>query len=357
MKVFAVNSSPRSSKESYTAMMLNWLTQGMKEARAQVEVIQLREKEIRSCIGCFTCWTKTPGRCVHNDDMSLELYPKWLASDLVIYATPLYFHTRNAALSVFMERTLPVLLPFIAQDENGKSYHPLRHKIPPQVFLSVCGFPDASEFDAFKDFIARTRHKDSKIAAVVCRAGASLLSTPFSQRKSRDILDATRQAGRELVTAGQISEETMARITQPLGDTELFDRMANIYWKTCIAEGVTPKQFEERRIIPRPENIDDFILMFPFGLNPRAAGNRQIFLQFIFSGPVEDRCYFTITDGKVTPAAGVCENPDLTIETPFDVWMDIMTGKADGAKMLMEQKYKARGDIALMMNLFNRVEK
>ena len=42
----------------------------------------------------------------------------------------------------------------------------------------------------------------------------------------------------------------------------------------------------------------------------------------------------------------------LTIKTPFDVWMDIMTGKADGQQMFMEQKYTVTGDIGLMIQLF-----
>jgi hypothetical protein len=34
--------------------------------------------------------------------------------------------------------------------------------------------------------------------------------------------------------------------------------------------------------------------------------------------------------------------------------MDIMTGKADGQQMFMEQKYKVIGDIALMVRLFQK---
>ena len=115
MKVLALNSSPRSGGESYTVMMLNPLVEGMRDAGADVEVVNLREKKIKNCIGCFTCWTKTPGKCVHKDDMTNELFPKWLASDLVIYATPLYNHTINAAMSAFWERILPALLPFLSK--------------------------------------------------------------------------------------------------------------------------------------------------------------------------------------------------------------------------------------------------
>ena len=45
---------------------------------------------MKYCFGCYSCWTKTPGVCIHKDDMTKELYPKFLASDLTILATPLY---------------------------------------------------------------------------------------------------------------------------------------------------------------------------------------------------------------------------------------------------------------------------
>jgi len=45
------------------------------------------------------------------------------------------------------------------------------------------------------------------------------------------------------------------------------------------------------------------------------------------------------------------ENPSITIETPFDLWMDIMTKKADGQQMFMEQKYKVSGDLLLLMRI------
>jgi len=112
MKILALNSSPRSDGQSMTKLMLNHLTDGMRTAKADVEIVDLRKVTIKNCIGCFSCWTKTPGVCIHKDDMSNALYPKWLESDLVVYATPLYHYTVNASLKAFIERTLPILEPF-----------------------------------------------------------------------------------------------------------------------------------------------------------------------------------------------------------------------------------------------------
>ena len=353
MRILALNSSPRSGGQSKTELMLDHLVEGMRDAGAEVEIVNLREKTIKNCIGCFTCWTKTPGKCIHKDDMTNELFPKWLKSDLVVYATPLYYHIMNGAMSTFRERTLPAAQPFFERSD-GKTFHPLRHKVPAAVWLSVCGFPEESEFDVLSDYVNRTRHKDVILVAEIYRPAAEIMTNSFFEEKASDILDATTQAGRELVQSMKIAPETMARIRQPIVDSQSFTEMGNLFWKTCIAEGVTPKEFREKNMVPRPDSVESFMFLLPFGLNSEAAGNKKVILQFKFSGDVEDSCYFTIEKGNIDAKTGTWENPDLTIETPFDVWIDIMTGKADGQQMFMEQKYKVNGDISLMIQLFQR---
>ena len=39
---------------------------------------------------------------------------------------------------------------------------------------------------------------------------------------------------------------------------------------------------------------------------------------------------------------------------PFDLWIDIMTRKADGQQMFMEQQYTVAGDLMLMLQLFKQ---
>ncbi|MGZ3592655.1 MAG: flavodoxin family protein, partial [Syntrophales bacterium] len=129
MKVLAINSSPRPEGQSKTELMLNSLVKGMREAGADVEVVHLRNKKVNNCIGCFTCWTKTPGVCLHKDDMTGELFPKWAGADLVIYASPLYHFTVNAEMKAFIERTLPALEPFFEDHDDGTG-HPWRIRHP-----------------------------------------------------------------------------------------------------------------------------------------------------------------------------------------------------------------------------------
>ena len=140
MKVLALNSSARTGSQSKTELMLNHLVDGMLNAGADVDVVNLREKNIKNCTGCFSCMTKTPGKCVLKDDMTEELFPKWLESDLIIYATPLFHHTVNATMKTFIERTFPICEPFLLERE-GRWVHPLEGITLRLWFFPCAGFP------------------------------------------------------------------------------------------------------------------------------------------------------------------------------------------------------------------------
>ena len=349
MKVLALNSSPRGDGQSKTELLLTSLIEGMRIARADVEVVDLRKKNIKNCIGCFSCWTKTPGKCILKDDMSEELFTKWAEVDFTVYATPLYHFTLNATMKTFVERTLPMLHPFF-EIHDGKTHHPLRIEPPKTVFLSVAGFPEDVVFHQLSSWVKHVFGKN--LIAEIYRPSAELLTVPFCSEKAKDILDATRQAGQELIESNQISQECMARITQPImGSKETGAILTNLMWKTCIAAGMTPKEFEGSGLIPRPDSIESFMIIMPMGFNQAKAGTTKATLQFSFSGSVEGTCHFAIENGTIRSFHGEASNADLTILTPFDVWMDIMTGKVDGQQMFMAQKYKATGDFSLLMKM------
>ena len=355
MKILAVNSSPRSGGNSHTELLLNHLAQGMREGGAEVRIVNLREKTVKPCLGCFSCWTKTPGRCIQADDMTKELLPLFPASDLIVYATPLYNHTMNAAMSNFRERMLPLSHPF-SMNHNGRMAFKLRQKLPPAVWLSVCGHPEESEFGALSNFLHSTRHPDTPIVAEIYRTSSEALKHPVFKQTRSDILEATVQAGRELVRLTKISRDTIERIKQPLKDPKNLFIIGNMTWKTCIYENVTLQEFFEKGMKPRPDSLEAFMAISVYGLNAEAAGEERVILQFRFTGEAEVSCYFTIEKETITSTVGTSDTYDIAIETPFELWMDILTGKADGREMFMEQKYQVDGDLALMQQLFQRKE-
>lgn len=243
MKVLALNSSPRGKDQSKTELLLDSLVAGMRSADAEVEVVHLRTKKINYCIGCYTCWTKTPGVCVFKDDMSKELLPKFREADLAVYATPLYHFGVNAQLKTFIERTLPAIEPFIIE-HNGKAAHPLRGRHPLVAALSVAGFPELSIFDQMSSHL-RQIYKKALIAEIYRPSAESMVQPGFEGVRA-DILDAVRQAGAEIARNFTVSDDTMKRITQPVGDFKALREMANATWQGYIDAGVTPKEAMEK---------------------------------------------------------------------------------------------------------------
>ena len=250
MKILAINSSPRITGQSKTELLLSHLVEGLRATLAEVEVVNLRQKKINYCSGCYTCWTKTPGICVHRDDMALELLPKWQESDISIYASPLYHFTVNAQIKAFIEHTLPVFKPYFKAD-GERTTHPLRGKRPAAMVLSVAGFPDDTIFDALSVWV-RTAFRKNLLAEIYRPAAESIV---FST-KTEDIVSAVEQAGKELVMQKAVSPVTMQRIRQPIADPGVLAAVVNCNWQTMINEGLTPAEAGRLRHNPRPDSIE-----------------------------------------------------------------------------------------------------
>jgi multimeric flavodoxin WrbA/putative sterol carrier protein len=347
MKVLALNSSARPVGQSKTEMILSSFVKGMAAAGAEVEVVNLREKKINDCIGCFTCWTKTPGVCVHRDDMTQELFSKWMAADIAIYASPLYHFTMNAAMKRFIERTLPVLKPdLIRKNVKEGTTHPLRGPHPAAVFVSVAGFPDASVFDALSYWVKSLTSRGNKLLAEIYIPGAEALAHHW---KRDEILAAVEQAGREIVLQRSVSPATMQQIGQPFEDPDLIAAISNSSWQTMIDLGLTPAEASRKDVNFRPDSLESFMAMLSFAFNPAKAAGKKGVLQFAFTDENPKECYFEIDERSCVPHAGRAEKADCTVSGPFAVWADILQGKADGGQMFMEGKYTADGDVSLMM--------
>ena len=251
VRVLALNSSPRTGTVSKTELMLDCLVDGMREKGADVEVVNLHKKKIDYCIGCFTCWTKTPGKCALKDDMALELLPKYLECDMCVLATPLYHFTLNAQMKAFIERTLPIIEPFFVF-EDGVTTHPTRLPIPATVVLSGAAFPEASVFDQLRSYM-RFLFGESLVAEIY-RPAAETLTTAGSNERVAEVLAALTQGGRELADSQRIFPATLQKIEQHIADFDSMAPVANLVWQTCIDRGITLSEFRKMRSRPRSES-------------------------------------------------------------------------------------------------------
>ncbi|MBF0450083.1 MAG: NAD(P)H-dependent oxidoreductase [Candidatus Magnetomorum sp.] len=216
MKILAINSSPRTAKKSKTTLMLDHLVKGMKMAGAEVDVVSLKEKKIKACIGCERC--QILAICTHKDDMTNELLPKWLASDLVLYASPIYFRFFNSLMKKFIDRTYPAFKLFFQKDDE--IFMQARYNLPSIAVLAVSSLPQEAEFEALSMYINHMFGKDLVVAEIY-RHSAFLFKPPYG-KKITDILNATIQAGKELVESRKVFPDTITQITQQI------DNKANI---------------------------------------------------------------------------------------------------------------------------------
>ncbi len=227
MNILAFNSSPRDHDTSKTELVLQKFLEGARRAGASTETLYLKDYKIKHCLGCYSCWLKTPGRCVQKDDMAEELSDRYLNADLVVLASPVYHATMNARMKLFVERTMHMMDPLAEAPEAGGVAHRFEN-MPKVVTLSVCGFWDQSMFQALS--LTWRMCQGGDLIAEIYRHSSEFLSLPEFQTQAQAVLDAVAQAGEEVVRQGQVAPETMAALTQPLAPADTLMRLPREFW-------------------------------------------------------------------------------------------------------------------------------
>ncbi|MEJ2302049.1 MAG: SCP2 sterol-binding domain-containing protein [Anaerolineales bacterium] len=110
-----------------------------------------------------------------------------------------------------------------------------------------------------------------------------------------------------------------------------------------------------------PKTVQEAIEGMAPRFNPDVAGDLQATIQFNVSPATSFEAggdyYLSIADGKCDFSTGTTPDPSLTITSPADVWLKIARKELNGAFALMTGKYKARGQMGLLLkmnSLFSR---
>jgi putative sterol carrier protein len=101
----------------------------------------------------------------------------------------------------------------------------------------------------------------------------------------------------------------------------------------------------------RPKTVLQAIEGMTLSLNPDEAKDINATIQFNISGAGGGDYYLSIADGKCDFSAGMVTDPTLTINAPADVWLKIARKEMNGAMALMTGKYKASGQMGLLMKM------
>lgn len=100
MRIAILNGSPR--KEN-TAAMIEAFREGAEEAGHEVEVLHVGKMKINGCLACEYCHTKGEGKCIQKDDLE-KIMPAYLESDMLVFASPIYYFAPTAQLEAAWQR-------------------------------------------------------------------------------------------------------------------------------------------------------------------------------------------------------------------------------------------------------------
>ncbi|RLD57641.1 MAG: hypothetical protein DRJ01_13630 [Bacteroidetes bacterium] len=123
MKITILNGDMNTGDSHFSDYLIN-LTDKLRENNS-VNLFHLNKMNLHYCIGCWSCWWKTPGRCIINDDAE-KIFKSVINSDFVIFASPLMAGFISSCLKKITDRLIVLLHPYI-EIRNGESHHKKRY--------------------------------------------------------------------------------------------------------------------------------------------------------------------------------------------------------------------------------------
>ena len=150
-KVLVVSTSLRGNSNS--EILAKECERGAKDAGHEVEFVSLRGKDIRFCIGCMTC--QKTGHCVLKDDVA-EIMEKVKESEVIIFATPIYYYEMCGQMKTLLDRLNPL--------------YESEYKFRDIYMLATCS-----------PLLLMTMRTPSTKPTMVCRVGSIALRKPNSK--------------------------------------------------------------------------------------------------------------------------------------------------------------------------------
>lgn len=224
MKIWVLNGSPKAKSD--TMHLTNAFLDGIaNRGEHQIEIINVIEKEIKPCLGCFACWKIQNGKCVQNDYQN-EILGKIIESNVIILSFPLYCYGMPSHLKAVIDRIIP-LSKMSMKEENGIVSHDTLIDLSKKHFavISGCGFPNWSgNFDAVR---IQCRNMFGNNLTTICVPETPMLNEPTAEPLTKPLLEKFAKAGEEYAENLKLSEETVAMLETPMLPNEIYIQIVN----------------------------------------------------------------------------------------------------------------------------------
>ncbi len=232
MKILVINGSPK-KENSATMRVTNAFLKGLLRDGDEVETIVLSDCKIKPCLGCLSCWGRTEGSCIIQNDDVPRIKNLVLWADIVIESFPLYFFGMPGTVKVFTDRMLSMLSAYEGQlPIAGTSFHGIRTGVEGKKFyiVSSCGYAQTDlVYDpllAQLDIICGV----GAYRALLCPQGKTLTEPTLYERTEKFLAKFT-EAGHEAREEGDIAEDTLLKLRKGPFSQRTFATLLGKFWE------------------------------------------------------------------------------------------------------------------------------
>ena len=118
----------------------------------QGESLMIGEQLPKDCIGCWTCWWTTPGKCVHKD--LDKFYNDYLTADKAVFFGKVTDNFVSGTMKSLFDRMICHFLPYTVVSKERRTRHMPRYKKYPDIEYYYDGTFESREAEQiFVDYI------------------------------------------------------------------------------------------------------------------------------------------------------------------------------------------------------------
>lgn len=224
MKILVLNGSPKKEK-SDTMHITRAFLDGMNEiTKNEIKVINVIERHIEYCTGCFSC-KRNGGTCIFHDDMG-EILNDILESDLLLLSFPLYCYSMPAPLKALIDRTMP--LSSMAMKKVGERYeHIGQADFSKLRYLMICGcgFPNSSH--NFEPAVTGFKLMFPNNHTIITVPESPMFNAPEAAEVTKPRLELVKKAGAQYAESGKIENELLSVIGSPMIPDDVYAKICN----------------------------------------------------------------------------------------------------------------------------------
>lgn len=226
MKVLVLNGSPK--KQSDTMELTKAFLKGIEGAtKAEIEILNIIDMNIKPCRGCFGCWAKKDGKCVIADDQNLIL-EKYRKANIVIWSFPLYCYGFPSHIKAVLDRMIPLVkMDMVEKDGEVRHVSNESCKIVDNqktVVIVGAGFPNSQgNFDGIQITCDKCFHK----AITIFVPETPMMNVPDAKPLADMKRAAFERAGSELMATGGLKGETVSELESLMIPNDEYIRIVN----------------------------------------------------------------------------------------------------------------------------------